>query len=32
MHETIPLQVLDPFTKLYEVGHTCSARGSNARI
>jgi hypothetical protein len=22
MHETIPLQILDPFTELFEVGHT----------
>ena len=22
MHETIPLQILDPFTALFEVGHT----------
>jgi len=22
MHETIPLQILDPFTGLFEVGHT----------
>ena len=32
MHETIPLQILDPFTELFEVGHTSSAHGSNARI
>jgi hypothetical protein len=32
MHETIPLQVLDPFTGLFEVSHTFSAHGSNARI
>ena len=32
MHETIPLQILDPSTELCEVGHTCSAHGSNAQI
>ena len=32
MHETIPLQILVPFTELFEVGHTSSAHGSNARI
>jgi hypothetical protein len=32
IHETIPLQILDPFTELFEVGHTFSARGSNAQI
>jgi hypothetical protein len=32
MHETIPLQILDPFTELCEVGHTFSAHGSNAQI
>ena len=32
MHETIPLQILDPFTELFEVGHTVSAHGSNAQI
>jgi hypothetical protein len=32
MHETIPLQILDPFTELFEVGHTFSAHGSNAQI
>lgn len=32
MHETIPLQILDPFTGLREVGHTFSAHGSNAQI
>jgi hypothetical protein len=33
MHETIPLQILDPFTELCEVGHTTfSAHGSNAQI
>jgi len=31
MHETIPLQILDPFTELFEVGHT-SPHGSNAQI
>ena len=31
IHETIPLQILDPFTELFEVGHTVSARGSNAQ-
>ena len=32
IQETIPLQILDPFTELFEVGHTFSAHGSNARI
>ena len=32
MHETIPLQILDPFTELFEVSHTSSALGSNAQI
>lgn len=32
MHETVPLQILDPFTGLCEVGHACYADGSNARI
>jgi hypothetical protein len=32
MDETIPLQILDPSTGLYEVGHTFSAHGSNAQI
>ena len=32
IHETIPLQIFDPFTELYEVGHTVSAHGSNAQI
>ena len=32
MHETIPLQILEPFTELFEVGHTFSAHGSNAQI
>jgi len=32
MYETIPLQILDPFTELFEVGHTFSAHGSNAQI
>ena len=32
IHETIPLQILDPFTELFEVGHTVSARGSNALV
>lgn len=30
MHETIPLQILDPFTELFEVGHTSRSTGSNA--
>jgi hypothetical protein len=29
MHETIPSQILDPFTELCEVGHAFSAHGSN---
>jgi hypothetical protein len=32
MHEMIPLQILDPFTELFEVGHTLSAHGSDAQI
>jgi hypothetical protein len=32
IHETIPLQILDPFTELFEVGHTSSPDGSNAQI
>jgi hypothetical protein len=32
MHETIPLQILDPLTELREAGHTFSAHGSNAQI
>jgi hypothetical protein len=32
IHETIPLQIFDPFTELFEVGHTVSAHGSNAQI
>jgi hypothetical protein len=32
MQETIPLQILDPFTKLCEAGHAFSAHGSNAQI
>jgi hypothetical protein len=32
MRETIPLQILDPFPELFEVGHTFSAHGSNAQI
>jgi len=32
IQETIPLQILDPFTELFEVGHTFSAHGSNAQI
>jgi hypothetical protein len=32
IHETIPLQILDPFTGLCEVGHTSSAHGSKAQI
>ena len=31
MDETIPLQILDPFTGFFEVGHTCSAQGQNAQ-
>jgi hypothetical protein len=26
MHETIPLQILDPFTEFFEVGHTLRPR------
>ena len=29
IQETIPLQILDTSTELFEVGHTCSACGSN---
>ena len=32
MHETIPLQILDPFIEIFDVGHTCSRLGSNRRI
>jgi hypothetical protein len=32
IHETIPLQIFDPFAELFEVGHTVSAHGSNAQI
>src|ERR1044071_2578593 len=32
IHETIPLQISDPFTALDEVGHTVSTRGSNAQM
>jgi len=32
MHETIPLQILDPFTELFEVGHTFLPTVSNAQI
>jgi len=32
MHETIPLQILDPFTELFEVGHTSPPTVSNAQI
>jgi hypothetical protein len=32
MHETMPLQILDRFTEFFEVSHTFSAQGSNARI
>jgi len=32
IQETIPLQILDPFTELFEVGHTFSGHGSNAQI
>ena len=28
MHETIPLQILDPFIEIFDVGHTSSAKGS----
>src|SRR5882757_2991425 len=28
IHETIPLQILEPFTELCDVGHTFSAHGS----
>ena len=31
MRETILLQILDPFTELFEVGHTSRAHGSHAR-
>jgi len=31
MHETIPSQILDPFTELCEVGHIISAHGSKPR-
>src|SRR5215510_3449323 len=30
IQETIPLQILDPFAELCEVGHTFTAHGSNA--
>jgi hypothetical protein len=32
MHETIPSQILDSFSELFDLGHTFSAHGSNARI
>jgi hypothetical protein len=32
IQEPIPLQILDPFAELCEVGHTCSTHGSNAQI
>jgi len=32
MRETIPLQILDPFSEFFEVGHTFSGHGSNTRI
>jgi hypothetical protein len=32
IQETIPLQILDPFAELFEVGHTLSAHGSKAQI
>jgi hypothetical protein len=32
MHETIPWQILDPFTELFEVSHTSPPHGSNAQI
>ena len=32
IQETIPLRILDPFTELFEVGHTFAAYGSNAQI
>jgi hypothetical protein len=32
MHETILWQILDPFTELFEVGHTSPPHGSNAQI
>src|SRR6266568_6265407 len=32
IHETIPLQILEPFTKLCDVGHTFSAHVQNAQI
>src|SRR3954471_21863636 len=32
IHETIPLQILDRFNGLFEVGPTVSTRGSNAQI
>ena len=32
MHETIPLQIPDPFIELFDVGHTSSRLGSNARF
>src|SRR5262245_51607534 len=32
IHETIPLQILDPFRALDVVGHTVSTRRSNAQV
>jgi hypothetical protein len=32
IQETIPLQILDPFTQLCEVGHTFTGHGSIAQI
>jgi hypothetical protein len=32
MRETVPLQILDPFIVLFDVSHTPSRHGSNARI
>ena len=32
MHGTIPLQILNPLTKLFEVGHTSSVHSPNAQI
>jgi hypothetical protein len=40
MHETIPLQILDPFSELFEEGHTsppgvqmpCSSQGSTGAL
>jgi hypothetical protein len=32
IHETIPLQIWNPFTELCEVGHTFTAHGSIAQI